>query len=217
MQDTLSKEGIRWKFQTPYASSHSGVWERQIRSMRRVLSGLSKEQVLTDEGLLTLTALAVNILNSRPLTAISPDPDDLDALTPNHLLIMEPGESFPGLHTQSEQCLRKKWRQIEYLTNVFWRRWVKEYLPSLQKRTKWILASRNLNVNDLVLIADSSLPRSRWHMGRVKEPLKGHDGLVRSVRLRTAKGDVVRPINKICLLEASSDQRPAIKEEQELT
>ncbi len=213
VQDQMNIKGIVWKFQTPYASSHSGVWERQIRSIRRILAGLSKQQLLTDESLLTLTSMATAIINGRPLTAVSSDPKDLSALTPNHFLILETSQPLPGLFTADDLYLRKRWKQIGYLVELFWRRYIREYLPSLQKRTKNILKSRNMCVGDLVLISEPNLPRNTWSMGRVIQALKGQDGLVRSIKLKTSKGEIIRPVNKVSLLEASTDvqQKPQPK------
>ena len=57
-----------------------GVWERQIRTVRRVLSGLTREQLLTDESLNTLMTIAEGIVNNRPVTSQSDDPRDLRSL-----------------------------------------------------------------------------------------------------------------------------------------
>lgn len=55
----------------------------------------------------------------------------------------------------------------QFLANCFWSRWVLEYVPTLQQRHKWLLNKRNLAVNDLVLVVDKTVPRSRWLLGRV--------------------------------------------------
>ena len=68
-----------------------GIWERQIRSVRSILSALKREygHVLDDESLKTLMAEVECIINSRPPTVPSSDPGDLDPLTPSHLLTMK--------------------------------------------------------------------------------------------------------------------------------
>ena len=86
IHDTLLQKGIKCVFNPPAASHHGGVWERLIRSTRKILGALTKEQVLDDECLQTLLCEAESIINGRPLTKVSDDPNDLEPLTPNHLL-----------------------------------------------------------------------------------------------------------------------------------
>jgi len=65
-----------------------GVWERMIRSVRKVLASIVKEQVLSDEVLLTVICEAKATVNSRPMTPVSDNPKDMNPLTPNHLLLL---------------------------------------------------------------------------------------------------------------------------------
>ena len=50
----------------------------------------------------------------------------------------------------------------EYLSNVFWCRWLKEYLPSLQEREKCNRPKRNFQIGDIVLLLQDNTPRSSW-------------------------------------------------------
>jgi hypothetical protein len=201
IQDVLNERRIRWKFNPPFASNMGGVWERQIRSVRKVLAGLTKEQNLTDESLTTLMCVAEGMVNNRPITTVSDDPKDLEPLTPNHLLLLRPATTPPGLFSEPDLYSRKKWRQVQYLCDLFWRRWTREYLPQLQQRMKWTQEKRNLQVGDIVLIMDNLLPRNEWLLGRILEAHMGPDQMVRSVKVKTKKSELVRPITKICLLE----------------
>ena len=79
---------IKWIFNPPSGSHHRGVWERCIRTVRKVLNAVLKEQALDDEGLSTLMCEVEAIVNSRPITKSSDDPSDCEALTPNHLLLL---------------------------------------------------------------------------------------------------------------------------------
>ena len=76
-------------------------------------------------------------MNGRPITKISDDPKDFSALTPNHLLLLRESENVPpGIFTQDD-LYRRRWKQIQYMANQFWTRWLSEYLPILQERQKW--------------------------------------------------------------------------------
>ena len=196
----LRAEGIDWRFNPPYASAHGGVWERQIRTVRKVLAGLCKEQTMTEESFPTFMCMAENIINNRPITTVSMDPSDLELLTPNHLLLHRADNMPPGVFGGEEDLYaRKRYKQVNYLADIFWRRWIKEYLPELHRRTKWQIKSRGLHEGDLVLVVDTSLPRNQWNLGRV---LEGSEGDKRSARIRTKTGDVVRPLAKLCLIES---------------
>ncbi|XP_068758151.1 uncharacterized protein [Montipora capricornis] len=201
----LLSNNIKWIFNPPAASHHGGVWERCIRTTRKVMKALLKEQPLNDEGLLTLFAEVESIINGRPITKVSDDPKDSDALTPNHLLLLRSGTSLPpGLFVKGDNYSCRRWRQVQYLADVFWRRWLREYLPALQERQKWGAAKRNFAVNDIVLVFDDTVPRSSWPLGRVLEVHSNKkDGLVRSVKVKTKTSTLVRPTDKLVLLESA--------------
>jgi hypothetical protein len=87
------------------------------------------------------------------------------------------------------------------LSDHLWRRWLLEYLPSLNVRHKWIKEQRDHIVGDLVLVIDSNRPRGQWSLGRVQEVMPSKDGKIRTVKVKTGQGVYVRPVAKICLLE----------------
>lgn len=207
IHEFLLQRTVKWIFNPPAASHHGGVWERCIRTVRKVMKALLKEQTLDDESLNTLMCEVESIINGRPITKVSDDPKDLEALTPNHLLLLRAGTVMPpGVFCKDDIYSRRRWRQVQYLSNVFWRRWIKEYLPSLQQRQKWNKPHKNLSVNDIVLILDDTTPRSVWPLGRVLEVYTSQkDGLVRSAKVRTRNTALVRPVDKIILLEAAEN------------
>ena len=205
IHDFLLQRNIKWTFNPPTGSHHGGAWERCIRTVRKVMKALMKEQVLDDEGLNTLMCEVEAIVNGRPITKLSDDPRDLEPLTPNHLLLLRAGPAVPpGTFTKYDNHSRRRWRQVQYLADVFWRRWVREYLPSLQERQKWHKKQRNFAKDDIVLVLDDNKPRSSWPLGRIMEVYTNrNDGLVRSVKLKTSSSELVRPVHKIVLLEAA--------------
>ena len=205
----LQEHNVEWIFNPPYASHMGGVWERQIRTVRKVLAGLTSEQVLDGEQLGTLMAKCEGIVNARPITPVSEDPDDLEALTPNHLLLMR-GSSLPGRGEEGTMpSYRRRWAQVEYMTHLFWKRWVREYLPQLRERSKWTGERKNVKEGDLVIVVDPLTPRATWPLARVTEVVESADGVVRTVKLRSPGGEMTRPIVKVCVLEeAAQNLRP---------
>ncbi len=202
IEEHLKQQGIKWKFNPPHASHMGGVWERQIRTVRRVLSALMREQQLDDERLSTLLCVVEAVVNSCPLTHVSDDAKDLEPITPNHLLLLRAGEHLPpGEFVEQDQYVKRRWRQVQFLSDIFWKRWTREYLPELQRRQKWTQIQQNLQVNDIVIVMDDGLPRNMWQLGRIIDVHRGQDGLVRSANVKTQHSVLSRPIAKLCLLE----------------
>ena len=202
INDRLSQENIRWHFNPPGACHMGGAWERMIASAKLALRAVLGRLIVTDEVLKTVLAEVEAVLNSRPLTHVSTQVDDLEAITPNHLLLGRPVTCLPpGIFNSRDSVSRRLWRQTQALADQFWSRWLKEYVPGLTCRRKWTTEARNLVPGDLVLIAEENVPRGQWPLGRVTEVMSGPDGRVRSARVRTRGGTVHRPTTKICLLE----------------
>ena len=195
------QEGMTWRFNTPAASHQGGVWERLICSVRSVLTSVVGHQLLDEEGLQTLFCEVEAILNDRPITKVSEDPNDLEALTPNHILLLK-GKPIlpPGLFEKSDLYIKRKWRQVQYVAELFWKRWTSEYLLVMQERQKWTKQRRNFIPGDIVVLADATAPRGSLMMGRVLSTTADLRGLVRSVKVQTKTSILDRPITKLCLL-----------------
>lgn len=169
-----------------------------IKSVRQILRALLREQIVGHEVLVTIMAEAANMLNSRPLTRNSDDPNDAAPLIPNHLLHLRPCSTLPpGIFTEDNHY-KRRWKQAQYLIDLFWKRWLKEYLPTLQIRQKWIQRKKNLQVGDLVLLMDGKFARRQWPLARIIEVFPSEDGLVQSVKLKTSSTVVTRAKRSRC-------------------
>ena len=208
IRNFLLQRNVEWIFNPPSGSHHGGVWERCIRSVRKVLNALVREQSLDDESLLTLMCEVESIVNGMSLAKVSDDSRDLEPLTHNRLLFLQAGPSLPpGVFAREDLYSRRRWCQVQYLSDVFWRRWTKKYLSGLQERQRWTKLERNFQVGDIVLIADEKPPIGLWPLGRnVDMKTNRNDGFVRSVMLKTRPTILERPIDKLVLLEAAVSQ-----------
>ena len=195
------KEGIDWSFNTPTASHHGGVWERMIRTIRKVLMAVIPVSSLTDEVLVTVMCEVENLINSRPLTRVSSDSDDLDPLTPNHVLVFQGNQPPAWRDFSPGEVLRRKWKLVQSIVASFWKRWLHEYLSCLQTRAKWTNRQSDYKVGDLVLLMDDLAPRGKWPLGMIDEVYPSADGHIRSVRVRTQSTVLQRPITKVVPLE----------------
>lgn len=104
IQTTLTQRGIKWKLSSPSASHQGRVWKRPICSIRRILYSLVGECPLKDEALWTFLVEVEKILNDRPITPDLSDLQDLEALTPNHILLFrKKPSSSPDVFEQSDK------------------------------------------------------------------------------------------------------------------
>ena len=200
----LQSQGAEWKF-NPAGASHAGcVWERMIRSTRKTLRNLLGNQLVDDQTLLTLMTEAEKVLNDRPLTRQTDDTNDPEALTPSKLLLLRSNVCTPAVVATEDDRYSRRWKQAQYLANIFCKCWVKEYLPMLKLRHKWVRVRRNLAVGDLVLVVNTS--RGHWPKGIVEEVFPDRDDVVRQVVVRTATARLRRDVRKLCLLEEKRRQ-----------
>ena len=144
------------------------------------------------------------------------DSENMEPLTPNHLLTMKTKILLPppGVFMKADIYSRKRWRRVQHLANEFWKKWRNEYLQSLQMRKKWNSPVRNVKVSDIVIIKDDNLPRNEWKLARVEDVYPSDDGLVRKVRLAIATAQLdnqgkrltevkylERPVQKLIVLQ----------------
>ena len=150
---------------------------------------------LTSDVFHTIMVETESLLNSRPLTHAADVPDNEEPITPNHFLVQRPYNSMPTEDFSSTMPAPfKSWKNVQQLMNHVWRRLVKEYLPTLSKRSKWTDQNDSLKVNDLMLILKDLTPRGIWPLGRIVGTSPGKDGSVRVVKVKTAYGTHVQPV-----------------------
>ena len=201
----LSPRGIQFRHSPPLASHQGGAWEAIVRLVRKAMTALTADKyyrTLRDEELLTLFKEIECILNCRPLTRVSADPNDFRALSPVTLLNGCNEQETPSDVFIDADGLRGSYRATQLQADLFWKRWRSEYLTLLQKRRKWIVPQENLKLNSLVLIKDDKAPRCTWPRGIVTSIIYDRDNICRRAVVRTADGkELTRDIRKLCVLE----------------
>ena len=140
---------------------------------------------------------------------ISTDSEDLEVLTPNHILLgLQKQWGFVTDVDKKDVTSRKHWRQVQALTQMFWERWLKEYLPEQTKRFKWQEHTTNLVTGQLVVLSDEqSKKKGKWCLARISRTLPRDDGIVRTVKVRTADRTYIRPVAKLFRLGASQNSK----------
>ena len=196
---TLTNYNINWKFIPPLSPWMRGAWESIAKLTKRALRIVSHDRPMYEDSLSTFITEIESVLNSRPLTSVTDDPNDYKILTPNHFLLGR--QTLPFTLNDEKAFNRVCWRAVEALSNMFWKRFIQEYLPMLNIRKKWNREKRDFKENDFIIMKNEHQHRSLWSVGRIIFVNKGIDGKVRSVQVRLPNSTLTRPVNTLCLLE----------------
>lgn len=207
IEQSLRDNEIHWRFIPSHAPHFGGLWESAVKAAKTHLHRVVGNANLTLEEAETVLCEIEAVLNSRPLTPISSDPNDLSYITPGHFLVGTALTSFPvpDLTDVPENRLLR-WQRVEQLRQHFWKKWSTEYLHTLMERTKWRSnKGAPLKVGQLVLILQPGLGPLQWLRGRVEHVHPGSDGIVRAATVKTLKGSFTRPITKLAVLPFETD------------
>lgn len=152
------------------------------------------------EDILTLICECEAIINARPLTYISDDPNDLIALTPAMFLRDQAESRLPDCDAVDQATPRKKIPYIQRLRDNLRCRFRSEYLGQLKllcRRKR----SRPVSLGEVVLIGNDRDKRLEWPLGRIDKMLPGKDGVIHLVHVSTTRGRLLRPIQRLYPLE----------------
>ena len=213
---------ITWHNSPPVSPHFGGLWESAIKSMKKHLKRVLGTTLFSFEELTTIVCQVEACLNSRPLLPLtSHSQDGLATLTSSHFLLFRAPTSYPeDPRLPDKPHLLTKWNQCQAMVHHFWRRWSREYLNSLQARTKWQKKQPNLQTEDIVILKPKDhFFNCHWPLARVISTHPGKDGLVRVVTIKTASGTYKRAVTRLSLLfrpeqqslqEASTNPLPPV-------
>ena len=157
-----------WKSNPPSSPHMGGSWKRLVRVVKTSLFIIVKGRILTDFQRNTVFTEVENMVNNRTITINSDSANDLEALTPNHFLVGRNDIDMRYLAKLIKEDMfnRKRWRQVQVITQHFWQRSLKEYLPKLTKIVKQYEDDKSVKVGDLVLLLQDGVKRGSWPSGR---------------------------------------------------
>lgn len=174
-----------------------GVWERMIGVTRCILDSMLKDVTnLTHEVLVTLLAKITAIVNSRPLVPVSYDSEMPENLMPSILLTQKTDIAEQSLcQLDTKDLYKSQWKRVKHLADLFWSRWKRDYLQTLQARRKWTSDRENTDIGDVVLLKDDEVARVQWPIARVTKVFPGDDKCIRMVEVQAYKnGTIVKYI-----------------------
>ena len=198
----LLKHRTTWDNIPERAPHFGGLWESAVRSMKFHLKRVVGSQVLTYEEMETVACQVEACLNSCPIIAkTSHDLDGIFTITSGHFLLLNPPTAYPeDPRLPEEPCLLRKWNMCQSMVQHFWNRWSKEYLQTLQARSKWRKIQPNLQEGDVVILKEDKTFSCHWPLAKVLQTYPGKDGLVRVAQIQTANSIFKRPVTKLTLL-----------------
>lgn len=206
VQDFISWSGTQWNFITPSAPHQGGFWEAAVKQTKMHLKKVIGADKYSYEALSTLLVEIEACLNSRPICAMSDDPDDMIALTPAHFIIGEPLKlPLPVRHFEPPKLAVGFYNELQARINTFWKVWSEDYLSSLMERPKWKIEQENLKAGKLVLIKNENLAPTYWAMGRIISVKKSADGFVRTAKIKVGAVELDRPVQKLIVLPVDDE------------
>ena len=219
--EETGKLGIefKWTFIPPYTPHQAGITERVVYQVKHCIRKTVRNMIMTP---IEATQLCCDIeahLNSRPLYKPTYDIQAEDVLTPIHLLLGRPLHPWPvdledSIHATSS--VQDQWNNRKTLLKKFLKQWHSQYLPTLQKRQKWLTSKPNLKVGTFVLVKDPGLGSLRkqymWPIGIITSVKTGRDNRVRTVEIKTQRGLETRAAIHCYPIECF-DEDPRFKED----
>lgn len=140
-------------------------------------SSTVREQIVDEECLHTVLHEAEWIINNRLIREVS---SDLEALIPKHLLLLKTKPSLaPGLFDQDNLYSWCGLKQVQYMSNLFWKAWTK--VPTATPGTS--VVGHSIKKRCRRRCHSSCAPRNSWIMGKITEAVPDKRGLVCRVLL----------------------------------
>ncbi|XP_075255211.1 uncharacterized protein LOC142347931 [Convolutriloba macropyga] len=169
MTAKLAEKQLKLTLNPPGAPHFGGVWERLVRSCKKAMYNILGNTSLKEDTLRTVLCIVEQLLTIRPLTAVSSDVSDLQPLTPNHFLVSQQIVHWPNAFCSGTTAgFRKLFRDQQDILTDLWKRWMSEYLPTLQHRNKWSKDEiRSHSVGELVWIIDKGNKPFNYPLGRI--------------------------------------------------
>ncbi|XP_003740218.1 uncharacterized protein LOC100897675 [Galendromus occidentalis] len=177
----LTDSKLTWNFISPAAPWVGGFWERMVGCAKRCLKRTLRTTIPYFGDFEVILSGVEAIINQRPSTTVSPDPNEVRALSPANLYTTT---------TATHDCQnRKKSRsygktsELSFSRNggissqktlsAFWKRFQAEYLANLRTaHSRRPVKQRSLQLGEICILKEENTPRSHWPLVRVVELYK---------------------------------------------
>ena len=189
-------KGLEWKFSPADGPWQNGCSDALVKSVKKAVAISVRSQVLSISEMQTVFFEAANLVNERPIGRHPSDPNDGVYLCPNHLLLGRASSRVPSGPFENLSKSLRRFSVIQNVTNSFWRRWTRDFFPSLLANQKWHTEKRNVKIGDVVIVQDSKQIRGNWRLARISDVFPSDDGRVRKVELKYKNEKPGEAVNK---------------------
>ena len=199
-QNFLGQKGLTWRWNVARAPWRNGHTERLFGVLKPPLRKIIGQNVLPFAEFDCVLSDLEKIINDRPLTTVSTDPNEPQALTPSDLIcgyrtnpaLPETKEILDAVNaTKSSVIFSDRWKFQQSLISAFWKRFRREYLVYLRSahESKPVIR-REVKPGDVVLLDDPASSRSYWPLAVVQSLSggEGTDGIKRTCKIRLVSG-----------------------------
>jgi len=183
-QNRLALQEITWRHIPRYAPSFGGLYEAVMKSFKYFTKRMQEVQNLSYEQFETILLKIEFYLNCRPLYALNHADIGNYCLTPFHFIIMRAGSIHPIELINEKIPLTKKWVQLVSLQKLFWKKFISEYLYTLQKKNKWLRKDKPIQLNDIVLVKMLQESPADYKLAKVIKLYPDHNNDVRKVDIQ---------------------------------
>ena len=209
----FNTNGIRWDFITEKSPWRGSTYERLIQVAKRPLRKILQRRTPFLRELETILIEIEAMINSRPLTPIASNPDDIRALSPADLIFGYPARTrLPNAQPNTAEfkelkavILSKRHLYLQNLLNAYWKRFQTEYLQHLRNlHIQKPCQTTEFATGDVVLIHNESPNRAVWPLGRIVSAYGGDstDTKKRSCVVKRQDGKIInRPTQLLHKLE----------------
>ena len=157
-------------------------------------------------------------LNNRPLTNIEEDLE-YSVLTPKSIILGR-DIKFPDDSPEEEEVSdswKKQHRYVYKCKEAAWKRWVHEYVAALREKHNLSHKEKPVktNINDAVMIKGDEKNRGKWKIRIIENIFLGKDNTIRSIKIRTGKSVIERPIQLLYPMELHCDSKSTTSNTQD--
>ena len=188
---------VKWIFSTELAPWTNGAAEATVKIVKGALRRTFGRAMLTYDEMSTALSSVQHICNKRPLLLQGDSSIDQYPLTPNDLILGYRTKDLPTDHIKPAELKtssvfgRKRFKYLQSLKDIFWKRFHKEYLNELttyhfRTRGRTGGGDREPKVGDICLLKNEKVPRNTWKTARVISVVRASDGLIRKVEVKPA-------------------------------